>query len=64
MQHCSPTHGSIPQILTSGLVHLKYNQHCQENVFASDRREIRSKHVKTSNSLVTNDQKPPVVQTA
>lgn len=46
MQHCTPTHGSVPQILTLGLVHLKYNQHCEENMFASERREPRGKHVK------------------
>ena len=46
MQHCTPTHGSIPQILTVGLVHLKYNQHCEENMFASETRAIRGKHVK------------------
>lgn len=68
MQHCTPTHGSIPQILTLGPVHLKYNQHCEENMSASGRREIRGKHVKPATaSWPTNaefNQKPPVVQTA
>lgn len=45
MQHCTPTHGSIPQILTLGPVHLKHNQCCEEDMVASERREIRSKHV-------------------
>lgn len=55
MQHCTPTHGSIPQILTLGLVHLKYNQHCEENMFASERWEITGKHVKQgTSSWLTN----------